>query len=133
MPLFVPPGAYAAARTHLLDQVASCGRDPASFASAVVVPVCTGTSTEVAREAGTLWLSDLYDLPPKAFQRHLIAGTPEDCAGALDVYRDAGAGHIVVMVAADETLDHFGPLTEALTPRPAPTPLAEPARLGAAP
>jgi alkanesulfonate monooxygenase SsuD/methylene tetrahydromethanopterin reductase-like flavin-dependent oxidoreductase (luciferase family) len=133
VPLFVPPGPYAAARTRLLDQVAACGRDPGSFASAVVVTVCTGPSTEVAREEGTRWLSDLYDLPPKAFERHLIAGTPEDCAGAVHAYHDAGAGHVVVMVAADETLDHFGPLIEALTPRPAPTLLAEPARLGAAP
>ena len=33
----------------------------------------------------------LYHLPPKAFQRHLVAGSPETCATALARYVDAGA------------------------------------------
>ena len=27
---------------------------------------------------GAAWLSELYRLPPKAFERHLVAGSPDD-------------------------------------------------------
>ena len=113
VPLFIPPPEYRSARGHLLDLAADEGRDPAAIDTSVVAMVCTGDSAEVARKEGTAWLSDLYGVPPKAFDRHLIAGTPEDCAAGIADYHDAGANHVVVMIAADETLDHFGPLIEA--------------------
>ena len=113
VPLFIPPSEYGTARRHLFDLAADEGRDSATIETSVVVMVSTGDSAEVARKDGTAWLSDLYALPPKAFDRHLIAGSPEDCAAGIAAYHDAGAGHVVVMVAADETLDHFGPLIEA--------------------
>ena len=49
----------------------------------VVVFACVGDDDE-APAAGAAWLSELYRLPPKAFQRHLVAGSPETCAAALD-------------------------------------------------
>jgi alkanesulfonate monooxygenase len=130
VPLFVPAAEYAGARGKLLELAGRSGRDPASLDTAVVVVLCTGDNVEVARKSGTSWLADLYDLPPKAFERHLIAGSAEDCAGAVSAYHDAGAAHVIVLIAADETLEHLGPLLEAL-PRP-----AEPQRtveLGVAP
>jgi alkanesulfonate monooxygenase SsuD/methylene tetrahydromethanopterin reductase-like flavin-dependent oxidoreductase (luciferase family) len=117
VPMFVPADEYRSARTRLLELVADAGRDPGAMDTAVVALVCAGDSAEVARKEGTTWLSDLYALPPKAFERHLIAGSPEDCAAGIAAYHDAGAGHVVVMVAADETLDHFGPVLEAFGSR----------------
>jgi alkanesulfonate monooxygenase SsuD/methylene tetrahydromethanopterin reductase-like flavin-dependent oxidoreductase (luciferase family) len=113
VPLFIPPDEYRSTRRRLFDLAAGEGRDPDAIDTSVVAIVCVGDSAEIAGKAGTAWLSDLYALPPKAFDRHLIAGTAEDCAAGIAAYHDAGAGHVVVMVAADETLDHFGPLIEA--------------------
>jgi alkanesulfonate monooxygenase len=114
VPVFIAPAEYGSTRRRLLDLAAAEGRDPDAIDTSVVALVCVGDSAEIARKAGTAWLSDLYALPPKAFDRHIIAGTAEDCAAGIASYHDAGAGHVVVMVAADETLDHFGPLIEAL-------------------
>lgn len=114
VPLFVPAKDYGHLRSRVADAATRAGRDPRAVLAAVVVVLCTGANTEVARKEGTLWLADLYDLPPKAFERHLLAGSPEDCAAAVAEYQSAGADHVVVMVAADETLDHFGPVAEAL-------------------
>jgi alkanesulfonate monooxygenase SsuD/methylene tetrahydromethanopterin reductase-like flavin-dependent oxidoreductase (luciferase family) len=55
----------------------------------------------------------MYGLPPKAFERHLVAGEPETCAAALRRYADAGARHIVVMIAAPGAVRHFGLLRSA--------------------
>jgi alkanesulfonate monooxygenase SsuD/methylene tetrahydromethanopterin reductase-like flavin-dependent oxidoreductase (luciferase family) len=116
VPLFLPAAEYGPARRRLLDLAADAGRDPAELATAAVVVLCTGDSPEVARKAGTLWLAELYDLPPKAFERHLIAGPAEHCAAAVNAYHDAGASHVVVLVAADETLEHLESLLGALRP-----------------
>ncbi len=137
VPLFVAPAEYRTARRRLLELAAEAGRDPAAIDTSVVTIVCTGDSAEVARKEGSAWLSDLYALPPQAFDRHLIAGPPEDCAAGIASYHDAGAGHVVVMVAADETLEHFGPLIEAFGSGSSAEPSTLPAnpiqRLGVAP
>jgi alkanesulfonate monooxygenase SsuD/methylene tetrahydromethanopterin reductase-like flavin-dependent oxidoreductase (luciferase family) len=134
VPLFVPAAQYGPLRRRLADLGASLGRDPRALVNSVVVVVSTGPDAEVARKQGALWLSDLYDLPPRAFERHLIAGRAEDCAASVAEYQEAGASHVVVMVAADETLDHFGPLAEALARAPAPLPSdRSPAPVGVAP
>ncbi len=114
VPLFLPADAYEQTRRRLFDLAHAAGRDPDDLQTAAVAVVCTGDSEEQARKSGTVWLSDLYDLPPRAFERHLIAGSPEDCAAGIAAYHEAGAEHVVLMVAADETLEHFGPVLEAL-------------------
>jgi alkanesulfonate monooxygenase SsuD/methylene tetrahydromethanopterin reductase-like flavin-dependent oxidoreductase (luciferase family) len=113
IPMFTAPADFAARKDRLLELAAAAGRDEDAIETAVVVMACVGDSAEVARKAGTTWLADLYDLPPKAFERHLVAGPPEDCAAELEAYCVAGAAQVVVMVAADETLEHFGALAEA--------------------
>ena len=117
VPVFVPPAEYRSARQRLLDEASELGRDPAAIDTSVVAIVCTADSAEMARREGTAWLSDLYSLPPKTFERHLIAGSAEDCAAGIAAYHDAGAGHVVVMVAGDQTLEHFGPVLEAFGAR----------------
>ena len=97
-PLFLAPDEYAAHVAALRQETAEAGRDPDAVEAGVVVFACVGDDAE-APARGASWLSDLYRLPPKAFQRHLVAGSPETCAAALGRYVEAGARHIVVMVA----------------------------------
>jgi alkanesulfonate monooxygenase SsuD/methylene tetrahydromethanopterin reductase-like flavin-dependent oxidoreductase (luciferase family) len=124
VPLFLTPERYAEAQGHLDQAAAAAGRDPAEIVRSVVVFVRVGPPRE-AREAGTAWLSSLYGLPPSAFARHLVAGPAEACAEAVDRFRAAGAEHVVVMAAADQAVDHFAPLAQALA---LPAPLAGSAR-----
>ena len=73
---------------------------------------CVGDDDE-APVQGAQWLSELYRLPTKAFQRHLVAGSPDTCAAALDRYAEAGARHILVMVAGSPAVEHFAQLRAA--------------------
>jgi alkanesulfonate monooxygenase SsuD/methylene tetrahydromethanopterin reductase-like flavin-dependent oxidoreductase (luciferase family) len=133
VPLFIPPAGYRTERRRLFDLASDIGRDPAAIDTSVVVLLCTGDSTEDARKEGTGWLSGLYDLPPKAFERWLIAGSPEDCAAGVAAYHEAGANHVVVMIASNQTLDHFGPLMEAFGSVACATSSPPMQRLGVAP
>jgi len=106
VPLFLDPEDYAAGLAALRRETADAGREPDAVEAAVVVFACVGDDVE-APARGASWLSHLYRLPPKAFQRHLVAGSPETCAAALGRYADAGARHIVVMVAGSPAVEHF--------------------------
>lgn len=112
VPLFLAPDEYGAALVDLRRETVEAGRDPESVQPGVVVFACVGDDDE-APVQGARWLSDLYRLPSKAFQRHLVAGSPETCATALGRYADAGARHILVMVAASPAVEHFGRLRAA--------------------
>ena len=70
----------------LRRETAEAGRDPEAVQAGVVVFACVGDDDQ-APVRGAQWLSELYRLPPKAFQRHLVAGSPETCAAALDPLR----------------------------------------------
>ena len=112
VPLFVAPDEYEAALAALRRETAEAGRDPEAVQAGVVVFACIGDDDQ-APVQGAQWLSELYRLPPKAFQRHLVAGSPETCATALARYADAGARHILVMVAGSPAVEHFGLLRAA--------------------
>jgi alkanesulfonate monooxygenase SsuD/methylene tetrahydromethanopterin reductase-like flavin-dependent oxidoreductase (luciferase family) len=112
IPLFLAPDEYAAALVALRQEVADAGRPPDAVEPGVVVFACVGDDDE-APASGAAWLSELYRLPPKAFGRHLVAGSPQSCAAALGAYAEAGARHIVVMVAGSPAVEHFGLLRAA--------------------
>jgi alkanesulfonate monooxygenase SsuD/methylene tetrahydromethanopterin reductase-like flavin-dependent oxidoreductase (luciferase family) len=112
IPLFLTPAEYESALSELRRETVEAGRDAGAVEPAVVVFACIG-SDEGAGERGARWLSNLYRLPPKAFRRHLVSGPAERCAAALTRYADAGARHLVVMVAGSPALDHFVPLRQA--------------------
>jgi alkanesulfonate monooxygenase SsuD/methylene tetrahydromethanopterin reductase-like flavin-dependent oxidoreductase (luciferase family) len=112
VPLFLSPDEYAPALAALRRETAEAGRDPEAVQAGVVVFACVGDDDQ-APVRGAQWLSELYRLPPKAFQRHLVAGTPQTCAAQLGRYADAGARHILVMVAGSPAVDHFGQLRAA--------------------
>ncbi len=112
VPLFLAPDEYGAALAALRRETAEAGRDPEAVQAGVVVFACVGDDDQ-APVRGAQWLSELYRLPPKAFQRHLVAGSPETCAVQLGRYADAGARHILVMVAGSPAVEHFGQLRAA--------------------
>jgi alkanesulfonate monooxygenase SsuD/methylene tetrahydromethanopterin reductase-like flavin-dependent oxidoreductase (luciferase family) len=112
VPLFLAPDEYGTALAALRRETAEAGRDPEAVQAGVVVFACVGDDDQ-APVRGAQWLSELYRLPPKAFQRHLVAGTPQTCAAQLGRYADAGARHILVMVAGSPAVDHFGQLRAA--------------------
>jgi alkanesulfonate monooxygenase SsuD/methylene tetrahydromethanopterin reductase-like flavin-dependent oxidoreductase (luciferase family) len=112
VPLFVAPDEYGAALAALRRESAEVGRDPEAVEAGVVVFARVGDDDQAPAQ-GAQWLSELYRLPPKAFRRHLVAGSPETCATALARYADAGARHILVMVAGSPAVEHFGLLRAA--------------------
>lgn len=87
---------------------------------AVVMVATVGDDAGRARRAGTAWLSALYNLPPAAFERRLVAGPADQCAEAAARYVAAGAEHVIVMVAADVALDQFGSIAAEYRRLPAP-------------
>ncbi len=111
IPLFVTPEDYAPALESLRHESEAAGRAANAVTPAVVVFVHVGEGDAHGR--GTKWLSELYGLPPKAFARHLVAGTADECADALRRFNDAGAQHLAVMVAGVGALEHFGALRAA--------------------
>ncbi len=114
IPLFLTPEDYAAALVQLRNETERAGRDPEAVEPGVVVFVRVGDDDAPAR--GAAWLSDLYRLPPKAFMRHLAAGAPDVCAERVRHYAEAGARHIVVMVAGSPAVEHFRQLRAAFAP-----------------
>ena len=111
IPLFIAPDHYAPAVAALRREATEAGRDPDAVEPGVVVFACVGDDEAPAR--GAAWLSQLYRLPAKAFGRHLVAGSPDVCAAALRRYAEAGARHIVVMMAGSPAVEHFGLLRAA--------------------
>ena len=115
-PLFVTPDDYATALGSLRRETEEAGRDPDAVEPAVVIFARVGPHDE-AQARGGAWLSEMYGVPPKAFERHLVAGEPEACAAALGRYVEAGARHIIIMVAAPGAVAHFGLLRSAFVAR----------------
>jgi alkanesulfonate monooxygenase SsuD/methylene tetrahydromethanopterin reductase-like flavin-dependent oxidoreductase (luciferase family) len=113
VPLFITPEDYRVGLDRLADAALAAGRTPADIARAVVVFARVGAAGRAFAD-GCEWLSSLYGIPPRAFAKHLVSGPAEDCAGTIDAYRQAGAQHVVVMMAADDPLEHFEALRIAL-------------------
>jgi alkanesulfonate monooxygenase SsuD/methylene tetrahydromethanopterin reductase-like flavin-dependent oxidoreductase (luciferase family) len=125
VPLFLTPEEYAPALGALRRETAEGGRHADAVEPAVVVFVRVGDDDAAPR--GAAWLSDLYRLPPKAFHRHLVAGSPDACAAALARYAEAGARHIIVMVAGTPALEHFALLRAAYEDATTPSLVGSPA------
>jgi alkanesulfonate monooxygenase SsuD/methylene tetrahydromethanopterin reductase-like flavin-dependent oxidoreductase (luciferase family) len=114
IPLFLTPDDYAAALSELRRDAEDVGRDPDAVTPGVVVFARVGDDD--ATTQGSQWLSDMYRLPPKAFTRHIAAGSPDVCAERLHQYVEAGAQHIAVMVAGSPAVEHFSELRAAFAP-----------------
>lgn len=109
IPLFVTADEYGPALGALRHEIVEAGRQPEAVEVGVVVFVHVDDHDEAPRR-GAEWLSSLYGLPAKAFGRHLVAGPAEACAAELVRYVEAGARHIVVVVAGSGAVRHFSEL-----------------------
>src|SRR6202034_2466125 len=117
VPLFVSPEEYQAGLDRLDAAAVAAGRAPEDIVRAVVLFARVGTA-KAASTDGTEWLSSLYRIPPRAFERNIVSGPADDCAEAIDAFWRAGAQHVVVMVAAEDALDNFEALLPTLGPGP---------------
>jgi probable F420-dependent oxidoreductase len=115
-PLFLTADDYGSALRELRHETEEAGRDPDAVEPAMVVFARIGAEDSAPPE-GAQWLSELYGVPAKAFDRYLVAGPPEFCAATLSRYVEAGARHIVVMVAGTGAVDHFSQLRAAFSAR----------------
>lgn len=116
LPLFVAPDDYAASLGGIQARCDEAGRDPAAVFPAMVVfaSVAAGAgAADRALERGTAWMSSLYRLPPRAFARHLLAGTARQCAERVARWFESGARHVVVYVTSDDPLAQFEDLVAA--------------------
>ena len=114
MPLFLNPTEYGDAVERLAKEVDRAGRAPSSVTPAIVLFVSIDDDPGAARTRGTQWMSSLYGIPAKAFERHLICGTAAEVAGLMADFRHAGAEHVAVYVTADQPLEQFERLVSAL-------------------
>ena len=85
------------------------GAHPDAVEPGVVVFVHVGDDDDQtgADRGGRSGCPRLYGLPPRAFDRHLVAGPADVCAAQLDRFVEAGARHVMVMVAGTGALEHF--------------------------
>jgi alkanesulfonate monooxygenase SsuD/methylene tetrahydromethanopterin reductase-like flavin-dependent oxidoreductase (luciferase family) len=112
VPLFITADDYGTSLEALRRETVEAGRTADDVEAAVVVFVRVGREDDIF-ERGAQWLSELYGVPAKAFERHLVAGPSEACAAALARYVEAGARHVVVMVAGPDAVAQFGFLRSA--------------------
>lgn len=111
VPLFLSLEGYRSKLAQLARHAEAAGREPGEITPAVTLAVHVG-SREQALQRGSEWLSKLFGIPARAFAGHLVAGPSSRCADTIWQYREAGARHLVLMVADDHPLDHFGALVD---------------------
>ena len=121
MPLFLDVDQYGDAVERLAKEVDAAGRPPGAVTPAMVLFVSFDDDRDRGVAAGTGWMGSLYGLPPKAFERHLVAGTADEVAARVAQYRAVGAEHVAVYVTDDEPIDQFTRLMAALPAAGVPT------------
>jgi len=121
MPLFLSPTEYGQAVERLTKEVDRAGRAAGSVVPSMVLFVSIDDDGGEARRRGTGWMSSLYGIPARAFDRHLIHGTAAEVADVVASFRAVGAEHVVVYVTADDPLDQFERLVAALPAAGVPT------------
>ncbi len=116
MPLFVPPEKLARQIGELDDQAVALGRQPFEITKSIVLFVSTDSkmSSTSIKSRGIDWMGSLYRLDPEKFSRHIVSGSPQECAQVIQEYYEVGVNHVVVYVTSDHPLDQFAQIQEAL-------------------
>ncbi len=121
MPLFLSVDEYGDAVERLGKEVDVSGRAPDAVTPAMVLFVSIDGDRDRATKDGTEWMGSLYGIPPKAFERHLVAGTADEVAARVAEYRAVGAEHVAIYVTDDRPIDQFARLMGALPAAGVPT------------
>jgi len=115
MPMFFDPADLRAQYDLLAEDLAVAGRPADSVTRALLVFVsCDENGPDAARARGLRWLSSLYGIPPRAFERHLLAGTARECARQIEAFRRAGAEHLCIFITDDRPLEQFAAVEVAV-------------------
>jgi alkanesulfonate monooxygenase SsuD/methylene tetrahydromethanopterin reductase-like flavin-dependent oxidoreductase (luciferase family) len=115
MPLFLNLTEYRAAIERLAKEVDRAGRPAGAVTPSIVLFVSIDSDPLAGRDRGTAWMSSLYGIPAKAFERHMINGTAAEVADVISTYRTAGAEHVAVYITDDHPLEQFERLVAALS------------------
>jgi len=121
MPLFLSADEYGDAVERLAKEADAVGRRAGAVTPAMVLFVSLDDDHSRGVARGTGWMGSLYGLPSKAFERHLVAGTPDEVAARVAEYRSAGAEHVAIYVTDDQPIDQFERLMAALPAAGVPT------------
>jgi alkanesulfonate monooxygenase SsuD/methylene tetrahydromethanopterin reductase-like flavin-dependent oxidoreductase (luciferase family) len=109
----VSPSDYRQAVDRLAKEVERAGRAADEVTPSMVLFVSIDDDVTVGLRRGTEWMSSLYGIPAKAFERHIVSGTAAEVADVVATYRSAGAQHVAVYITADQPLEQFERLVAA--------------------
>ena len=117
MPIWVSADRFRDGMAEVRRYAVEAGRDPDGIAAAVVCPALLGDDSRT-RLAAHLERRYGMAVEPHLVDRYCIAGSPEDCAGRVRAYAEAGAEHVVLNIgcaAGEELLDQAAQLASLLT------------------
>ncbi len=114
MPLFLRPPEYREALERLAKEIDGAGRPPDAVTPSIVLFVSIDDDPALGTSRGTGWMSSLYGIPAKAFERHIVSGTAAEVADVIAQFRASGAEHVATYVTADQPLEQFERLIAAL-------------------
>jgi alkanesulfonate monooxygenase SsuD/methylene tetrahydromethanopterin reductase-like flavin-dependent oxidoreductase (luciferase family) len=113
MPLFLRPAEYREALERLAKELERAGRAADAVTPSIVLFVSIDDDPVVGAKRGTRWMSSLYGIPAKAFDRHIVSGSAGEVADVIADFRSAGAEHVAIYVTADHPLEQFERLIAA--------------------
>jgi alkanesulfonate monooxygenase SsuD/methylene tetrahydromethanopterin reductase-like flavin-dependent oxidoreductase (luciferase family) len=103
--IWVSPRRFATVAQQIGEEATAAGRDPKTFDHALNVWCGFGATSELAREPLAKGMESFYQMPFEPFERYSPYGTPEEVAGFLRPYVEAGCSALNVIPCAsdDET------------------------------
>ena len=122
MPYLMSPGAYARSVETITAEADTLGRDLTGFEWAVFLYCSVRADGDRARADVRSFLGSAYgDKPDEMLDRIAPSGTPDEVAGKLQKYVDAGVRHFIISPAAhDDTIEIVKLAAEEVQPRLAP-------------
>jgi alkanesulfonate monooxygenase SsuD/methylene tetrahydromethanopterin reductase-like flavin-dependent oxidoreductase (luciferase family) len=109
MPIFVSPEQYGDGLARLIEAATVRGRAPDAIGRGVAAVVAV-TDQRWSRTDALDWAGRLWRLDPARLARHVLTGSPDECAEQLAAYRAVGAQHVTVLLATDEPVAMFSAL-----------------------
>jgi alkanesulfonate monooxygenase SsuD/methylene tetrahydromethanopterin reductase-like flavin-dependent oxidoreductase (luciferase family) len=114
MPYLFSARRYAESVATVRAEAAACGRSLDGFGWLAYLPISVDDDRGVARERAAEFLGGTYNQDFYAMiDRVAVTGTPNDVAGKLQEFVDAGARHLILLPAVRENAAAM--LTRVLT------------------
>jgi alkanesulfonate monooxygenase SsuD/methylene tetrahydromethanopterin reductase-like flavin-dependent oxidoreductase (luciferase family) len=102
--VWTSPERFATTTAEIEAMAVEAGRTEIAWQHELLVWCGIGESAAEARRHLAPAMEDLYHVPFDQFERHVAYGPPDEVAGALDAYVDAGA-HVLNLLAAGPDTD----------------------------